>query len=174
LSLLNDSKYGYDAKDNVLRISLLRSPKWPDPNADMGRHEFVYSLYPHADSWKDAGTVRRGYELNYPLLPVPAQSHPGALPAAHSFVSLEPENLVLTALKRAEDGDAWILRFYEFAGKPTQARVRLPQTVGRAHEADLQEKVEKELPVKGSEVEFAVRPFEIKTLRLELPQEPRR
>jgi alpha-mannosidase len=69
-SLLNDCKYGYDAKGNVLRLSLLRSPEWPDPHADEGHHEFTYSLYPHGGGWREAQTVRRGYELNYPLLPL--------------------------------------------------------------------------------------------------------
>ena len=50
-SLLNDCKYGYDAKGNVLRLSLLRSPEWPDPHADEGHHEFTYSLLPHAGGW---------------------------------------------------------------------------------------------------------------------------
>ena len=67
-SLLNDSKYGYDARDNVLRLSLLRSPEWPDPHADEGHHEFTYSLYPHAGTWKEALTIRQGYEVNVPLL----------------------------------------------------------------------------------------------------------
>src|SRR5207302_3299090 len=61
-SLLNDSKYGYDAKANVLRLSLLRSPAWPDPHADEGHHDFTYSLYPHGGSWREAQSVRRGYE----------------------------------------------------------------------------------------------------------------
>src|SRR5581483_2875445 len=67
LSVLNDCKYGYDAKGNVLRLSLLRSPAWPDPHADEGHHEFTYSLYPHRGTWRQAETVRRGYELNYKL-----------------------------------------------------------------------------------------------------------
>src|SRR5204862_467756 len=74
-SLLNDSKYGYDAKGNVLRLSLLRSPEWPDPHADEGQHEFTYSLYPHGGNWKDAQTVRRGYELNYKLLSLQLDNH---------------------------------------------------------------------------------------------------
>ncbi len=69
-SLLNDSKYGYDAKDNVLRLSLLRSPTWPDPETDQGQHEFTYSLYPHGGTWREAMTVHQGYELNYPLMAV--------------------------------------------------------------------------------------------------------
>jgi len=68
LSLINESKYGYDGKGNVLRISLLRSPTWPDPEADRGHHSFRYSLYPHTGDWKQALTVRCGYEFNYKLL----------------------------------------------------------------------------------------------------------
>ena len=67
LSLLNQDKYGYDAAVNVLRITLLRSPKWPDPDADMGHHHFHCALYPHAGTWKDALTVRHGWEYDYPL-----------------------------------------------------------------------------------------------------------
>ena len=81
LSVINNSKYGYDAVGNILRISLLRSPKWPDPEADMGHHHFHYALYPHAGDWKDALTVRHGYEYNYPLTAVVTTAHAGSLPA---------------------------------------------------------------------------------------------
>ena len=84
-SLLNDSKYGYDVKGNVLRLSLLRSPEWPDPHADEGHHEFTYSLYPHGGNWRDAQTVRRGYELNYKLIAMQSQKHEGTL-AGRPFV----------------------------------------------------------------------------------------
>ncbi|MBU7587043.1 MAG: alpha-mannosidase [Nostoc sp. TH1S01] len=67
VSLLNDCKYGYDAQSNQLRISLLRSPNWPDPEADRGFHQFTYALYPHAGTWESAQTVQRSYELNIPL-----------------------------------------------------------------------------------------------------------
>jgi alpha-mannosidase len=84
-SLLNDCKYGYDAKGNVLRLSLLRSPEWPDPHADEGHHEFTYALYPHGGGWKEALTIRRGYELNYKLISLPFEKHEGALAPEHSF-----------------------------------------------------------------------------------------
>ncbi len=77
LSILNQNKYGYDAVGNVLRLTLLRSPKWPDAEADMGHHHFHYALYPHAGTWKDALTVRHGYEYNYPL----PRSSPRRIPA---------------------------------------------------------------------------------------------
>ena len=66
-SLINESKYGYDAKGNLLRLSLLRSPTWPDPEADQGHQHFSYALYPHSGTWKQALTVRQGYDFNYHL-----------------------------------------------------------------------------------------------------------
>ena len=168
LSLLNDCKHGYDGKGNVLRLSLLRSPEWPDPHADEGTHEFTYSLVPHAGGWREAGTVRAGYELNSPLRAMAAQNHDGSLPSVHSFVALEPANLLLTALKQAEDGGDLILRFYEFEGKKTAARITLPSGVAEVWEADLMEHAGEKLATDGKTVAVAVNPYEIKTLRLRL------
>ena len=95
LSVLNQGKYGYDAVGNVLRLTLLRSPTWPDPEADQGHHHFHYALYPHAGTWKDALTVRHGWEYDYPLTAVVTTAQPGSLPAEHSFASVSPENVVL-------------------------------------------------------------------------------
>ena len=67
VSLLNDCKYGYDIKDNCMRITLLRSPVDPDPDADKGVHEFCYSLMPHTGDYREGKTVHAGYELNAPL-----------------------------------------------------------------------------------------------------------
>jgi alpha-mannosidase len=91
LSILNTSKYGYDAAGDTIRITLLRSPKWPDAEADMGHHHFHYALYPHAGTWREALTVRHGWEYNYPLTAVVTTAHPGSLPAEHSFASVSPE-----------------------------------------------------------------------------------
>jgi alpha-mannosidase len=167
VSLLNDSKYGHDAKGNVLRISLLRSPKWPDPNADMGHHEFTYSIYPHAGTWREAGTVRRGYELNTPLLAIATQSHSGSLPAAHSFVSVEPANAIITAIKKAEDDDGLIIRFYESVGRETQVSLRLPPGAVRAVETDLMEKEERALEIDSNgRIVIPTRAYEIKTVKV--------
>ena len=81
-------------KGNVLRLSLLRSPEWPDPHADEGHHEFTYSLYPHGGGWKDALTVRRGYELNYKLISLPIEKHQGSLAAEHSFLQAQQDNIL--------------------------------------------------------------------------------
>ena len=173
LSLLNDSKYGYDAKGNVLRLSLLRSPTWPDPHADEGHHEFTYSLYPHGGTWRQADTVRRGYELNYKLRAVQVQTHAGALPPAHSFVGVSPDNVVLTAMKWAEDDDAMVLRFYEWAGKEADVKVQLPAGARAAWETNLIEQPSGDLAVTEGHVTVHTKPYEIKTVKVRLAADSR-
>ncbi|MGA8036883.1 MAG: glycoside hydrolase family 38 C-terminal domain-containing protein [Candidatus Acidiferrales bacterium] len=169
-SLINNSKYGYDAKDNVLRISLLRSPTWPDPEADRGPHHFTYSLYAHGGDWKQALTVRRGYEFNYPVVAVQAWTHEGAWPPSKSFVSVNGENVVLTAMKKTEDGDELLLRFYEWAGQDGNLSVTVPSGATSATATNLMEKPEgSALAVTDGKVTFAVHPFSIETIRVEYP-----
>jgi alpha-mannosidase len=172
LSLLNESKYGYDAKGNVLRLSLLRSPEWPDPHADEGHHEFTYSLYPHAGGWKDALTIRRGYELNYKLIALPFGKHQGTLPAEYSFLQAKAENVIVTALKRAEDDNAFILRFYEWAGKQGDVAIQLPTGAASASETDLMERPLGNLPVSNGEVKVPTKPYEIKTVEVRFSGTP--
>jgi alpha-mannosidase len=165
-SLLNDSKYGYDVKGNVLRLSLLRSPEWPDPHADEGYHEFTYSLYPHGGTWRDAQTVRRGYELNYRPLAVSSQKHQGTLPSEHSFVQVESDNVVLTAIKKSEDDDFLVLRFYEWAGKEADVKLQLPPGAQSASETDLMERPIADLTLQNDTVTVHTKPYEIKTLKV--------
>ncbi|PIU45429.1 MAG: hypothetical protein COS95_03535 [Ignavibacteriales bacterium CG07_land_8_20_14_0_80_59_12] len=128
VSLLNNSKYGYDIKGNSIRLSLLRSPIWPDPTADRGKHHIEYSLYPHSGRWRDASTLQYGYDFNYPLLAVVTDKHAGKLPAEESFVKVSPSNIVLTTVKKAEDSDAWIIQWYDAKGVHGEATVTLPMT----------------------------------------------
>ncbi|MBW4432982.1 MAG: alpha-mannosidase [Pelatocladus maniniholoensis HA4357-MV3] len=131
VSLLNDCKYGYDAQPNQLRLTLLRSPNWPDSQADRGVHEFTYALYPHAGDWKSAHTARRGYELNVPLQVIVCPiNHPQSSNVSESvdpeglgvsFLDLSAENLILMAFKQAEDeSQKWILRCYECHGETAE------------------------------------------------------
>ena len=166
-SLINNSKYGYDAKDNVLRLTLLRSPTDPDPDADRGPQHFTYSLYPHAGTWREALTMRHGYDFNYLLSVFQVESHTGELPPSYSFLRIEPNNLVLTAMKRSEDGDDLILRFYETAGKWTTAQITLPAGATGAVRTNLMEKPEGDpLPVIGNRVALSVTPYSIDTIRI--------
>jgi alpha-mannosidase len=170
-SLINNSKYGYDAKGNVLRLSLLRSPTWPDPEADQGHHHFVYALYPHAGDWKQALTVQQGYDFNYPLTARQTMSHSGSLPAAFSFVQVTPTNVVVTAVKKTEDGDGLLVRFYEWAGKAGNVTLTLPHGILSATVANLMEKPEgAPLTVTNAEqVTVPFTPFEIQTVIIRYP-----
>jgi alpha-mannosidase len=165
-SLLNDSKYGYDAKGNVLRLSLLRSPEWPDPHADEGLHEFTYSMYAHPGTWTEAETVRRGYELNYDLLAMETAKHPGTLKEEHSFFEVQAENVIITAIKKAEDDGSLILRFYEWAGRESDVKIVLPAGAESASETDLMERPIGDLAVAGGVLAVRTKPYEIKTIRV--------
>ena len=126
VSLLNNSKYGYDVKDNVMRLSLLRSPKWPDPTADRGQHQIEYSLYPHKGNWEEANTVNKGYNFNYRLIPFLTDVHKGSLPAEYAFIKMNAPNLILTTFKKAEDENAYIFQWYESEGKDTESEIEFP------------------------------------------------
>ncbi len=171
-SLLNDCKYGYDAKGNVLRLSLLRSPAYPDPHADEGHHEFTYSLYPHAGGWKDALTIRRGYELNYKLISLPFGKHEGALAAEHSFLRVQGDNVIITALKKAEDENALVVRFYEWAGKDGEVTIQLPPGAESAVETDLMERPIGSAAVHDGGVTVHTKPYEIKTIKVKFSNLP--
>jgi alpha-mannosidase len=173
VSILNESKYGYDAIGNLLRITLLRSPVWPDPDADRGIQHFTYEIYPHTGSWKDALTVRRGYDLNTPLLAEQVFSHTGEMPATHSFVSLDAPNVTLSAVKKAEDANALIFRMYEWAGKPTEVKLHVPAGAEYAIETNLMEDPlpgAEHLPLTGDVVTVPIKPYEILTLQVTYPE----
>ena len=171
-SLLNESKYGYDDKDNVLRISLLRSPIWPDPEADRGHHHFMYALYPHGGDWKQALTVRHGYEYNYKLEAMQVEPHTGALPAKYSYVTVKPETVVLTALKKAEDDNGLIFRVYEWAGKSGDVQFHVPKGATAATVTNLMEKPEGDaLKISDDTVTASIHPFEILTVKVSYPSQ---
>jgi alpha-mannosidase len=169
VSILNDSKYGYDAVGNVLRLTLLRSPTWPDADADRGMQHFTYAIYPHMGTWQQAETVRRAYELNTPLTAQQVFPHTGTLPAMHSFVSVEEPNMILSALKKAEDSDALIFRVYDATGKGGAMHMHVPPGATGAVEVNLME-----APVPGAvalavekdTVTLEMKPWEIRTVKV--------
>ena len=167
-SLLNEAKYAYDAAGNVLRLTMLRSPTWPDPEADRGHQHFRYALYPHAGTWKQALTERAGYEYNYGLQGMQVQAHTGSLPLEHSYLSVAPENVVLTAVKKAEDDNGLILRVFEWAGKESTVKFTVPPGATAATETNLMEKpLGAALPVVGNTVSVAIHPYEILSVRVD-------
>jgi alpha-mannosidase len=166
VSLINQSKYGYDIKGNVMRLSLLRSPKWPDPTADRGEHVIEYSIYGHKGGWEEGKTVQRGYELNTPLIPVLVQPRRGKLPPAGSFFRCEPDNIVLTVVKKAEDSDAYVLQLYEATGKDTTATITLPHSARRVLLSNFLEEDGAPLDVKNGQISLKVGKNQIVTMKV--------
>ena len=167
-SLMNNSKYGYDAVDNQLRLTLLRSPVWPDPDADRERHHFAYALYPHGGTWKQAGTVQHGYNFNYKLRAMQVAGHEGELKPEHSFASVDAGNVVVTAIKKAEDSNALVLRFYEWEGKGGNVTLTVPPGATSASLVNLMEAPEgAPLSIAKNQITMPVGPFQIQTVRVD-------
>lgn len=162
VSLLNDCKYGHSVRDGVIGLTLIKSGIEPNPVADQEEHVFTYALYPHAGTWRDAGTVRESCFLNQPLRTVEGGT-PGTV---FSFAGVEQPNVVLETVKQAEDGQGTVLRLYESENARTKTTLRVPAGVTKAYSCNLLEEIEEELPVQDGKVRFLTKPYEIKTILL--------
>ncbi len=167
ISLLNDCKYGHDIHDNVMRITLLRSPTMPDPMADSGEHQFKYSLYPHVGSWNEE-TQREAYLLNDPIIVYQRKDVAGKKVTSElsPLVSVDQPNVIIETIKRAEDGDGIIVRLYESQRKRGQVKVKLGFTVESVWETNLLEENESALSVENDSIQLNLRPYQIMTIRL--------
>lgn len=168
VSVLNDCKYGCDVHNGVMGLSLIKCGTDPNPRADREAHDFVYSVYPHAGGWRQAGTVREAYRLNNGLRAAVVPAHPGSLPEEFSFVSCRAENVVLETVKAAEDGRGFVVRLYECFNRRGVASLVFPKEIARAAECDMLENETAELPADGRELPFRILPYEVKTFRVEL------
>ncbi|GBO56880.1 alpha-mannosidase [Pseudanabaena sp. lw0831] len=165
LSVLNDSKYGYDAKPECLRLTLLRSPNWPSPNSDLGHHEFTYRLVPHQGDWREANIVQLAQDLNNPLVlqhsPIPTKQQ--------SFVRVSAPNIVLSAFKRSQDQLGWVMRFYEAHGQTTETEIEIALDslqLENIWECDLMENKNTLLQIfvdESNHLKVIFKPYEIKT-----------
>ncbi len=168
VALLNDCKYGYDVKDNQMRITLHRSPTEPDETADQGRHEFTYSLLPHAGNLRESDVIHEAYALNDPLMArlVPANLR-GDLPSAYTWAEVDVDHVVLETVKKAEDEDAWIVRIYECKQYRSNAvTITFGQPIRKAVECNLLEEDEIPVAYQDNQLTVAVKPFEIKTFKI--------
>jgi alpha-mannosidase len=186
VSLLNDCKYGHDIRENVIRLTLLRSPTDPDPKADLGEHGFTYSLFPHEGNW-DEDTISQAYALNDPLIVWPAggattagnglEADEGALaprrrfPSTSSFLSVEPANVVIETIKQAEDGQGLIVRLYESQRKRGEFTMTTGFPLAGAWRTNLLEKNQEQLRTDERGLRHFIKPYQIVTLRL-LPESP--
>ena len=177
VAILNNGRNGYDAKDNAIHLSVIRGPWGPDPRADEGEHTFGYSIYPHHGGWREGKVQFQALAFNSPLLAMQEPQHAspqeqwagkkGGLPDAYSFIKTDSDHVVLYALKQMEgfyDTDA-IARFVECEGREGDVTVELPRKV-RATETTLLEDVSVGPVGEGTTIQFHMKPWEIKTLRL--------
>jgi alpha-mannosidase len=158
LAILNDGKYAFDCDRGEPAVTAVRSPIYahheptlPSPGVryqfqDQGIQRFTLTLVPHRGGWADAGLTRRAMVVNQAPTVLLESGHDGPLPGAASYGRLEPDTVVLGALKVAEDGDDVVVRVAETAGRTGDVLIGLP--------------------VLGREIRFAIAPFEIRTFRV--------
>jgi alpha-mannosidase len=168
VALLNDCKYGYRAEGNTLDLNLLRSPSYPDPEADRAEHYFTYSLYPHKGDHVEAEVYKRGYELNVPLRTVLTDAKAGFTrkePEPFSLLRPGHPHVMIETVKKAEDDGDLIVRLYETAGSRLETTLELGFDVSEAWLADLMETRLERIPCVSGKLTISFTPFEIKTLR---------
>ncbi|GAB4514636.1 MAG: alpha-mannosidase [Anaerolineae bacterium] len=163
VSLLNDCKYAYDVRENVLRLSLLKSATFPDALADLGQQHFTYSLLPHGAGL--AETLLHGYDLNYPMQ---LAQGTGAAQTAAPFVISQSPDVVVETIKKAEDTGQTVVRLVEHGGKQQEAVLAFGVPIIAVTRANLMEEAGEPVVVEpGSQVRLHLRPFEIVTLLVE-------
>jgi alpha-mannosidase len=158
--LLNDCKYGYDINRNVMRLSLLRAPGWPDPEADRGRHSFAYALLPHIGDVRDAGVIASAEALNLPIDVRTGRA------ASGTIASVDRPNVSIEAVKKADREDAIIVRLCEVWGARGPVRVTVGAPVRSATRTDLLERDIDDTALVDGAVVVNIRPFELVTLKL--------
>jgi alpha-mannosidase len=164
VALLNDSKYGHDARGNTVRLTLLRAAYDPDPMPDIGRHRLVFSILPHEGDWKDAEVWKQGHALNTPLRVIPGK----ASDARRSWVSVDAPGVDLSALKRADDGRGIIVRLIEMNGRKVRVNLGIGWRASGLRKCDLRERSlsGRLTKVKGGKVALNLAPHEIGTWRI--------
>lgn len=167
VGLLNDGKYGHSAQGHILTMSLLRAPTHPDVNADQGHHAFVYALYPHAGDWR-SGVVTQAKRLNHPLHVAAIPGGGTWLPVEYGLVSCETPGVIIDTVKKAEDGDAIIVRVYEAHGGRTNASLAFAAAIDTAEEVNLLEEPLGPVDILSDTLRFPLSPYQIRTFSVRL------
>ena len=167
VSLMSDCKYGYSTEENVMKISLLKAPTYPNPEADRGLHTFTYSVYPHSGTVSQGGTIKQAYMLNDPLCAaVIPENKGGTLSERFCFVRSDKEGAVVETIKLAEDGNGFIVRIYEALNSKIPLKLTFGFDIEKVFECDMLENDLEQLESDGRDVKLRLSNFEIKTLRV--------
>lgn len=164
IAIMTDCKYGYSLEDSTIGISLLRSPTWPDKDADKGLHKFIYSIYPHRGNFYESDVVRMAYDLNMPL--IACKGTPQII-STYSFCRCDDINIILETVKLAEQDDGIVLRLYETQNKRTSTILHFSEKLGKVYKINCLEEGETEMPFTDEkDFKLEVRPYEIITLKI--------
>ncbi len=166
LSILNDCKYGCDAKNGHIRPTLLRCATEPNHVQDREAHAFTFSIYPHASKVCDSDVVQEGYNVNFPLEAVITDAHKGTLPCEYSLVSCDKQNVVIETVKIAEDSNSLIVRAYETWNSKTPATFTFNTRISSATECNLLEEDDVAVDCSDNTITATFKPFEIKTFKI--------
>lgn len=166
VSLLNNCKYGYDIKDHVIRLSLIKCSVYPDYLQDQGHHEFTYSLLPHEDDWVKGNTVQEGWKLNNPLTFANGAAHQSEF----SLFNTNVDHVMIDAVKKAEDDYNIVLRVHEFTGSRGNIEINSGLKVTSWQEANLLEQGFGEV-IKDDKITCEIKPYEIKSFLIKLAQD---
>ena len=166
ISLLNDCKYGYGIKKGDMSLTLIKSGTYPNEDADIGEHEFTYSIYPHAGRWQEAKTVEMAYNLNVPMLAKRTGRQEGCGGEYESFLKCSQESCFVEVIKKAEDGNGVIVRMYENKNNRVRAQIQTAYPIAHVYECNLLEENEEELTAGKNCFETVFKPYEIETFRL--------
>lgn len=169
-ALINDCKYGYDAHEQLARLTLVRGTTHPNPEADQGEHRLRYALVIH-DGLSDLEQVHLAAErLNNPIAvlgDVTGRAAAGAAPgASFSFAEADSDCVTIETVKQAEDGDGLILRLFEHANRRVTTTVTFGPKVKSVEATNLMEEGATPLAIDDNAVTLSLRPFEITTLRV--------
>ncbi|KYQ88724.1 alpha-mannosidase [Tieghemostelium lacteum] len=177
LSLLNDCKYGYSIHNGLMKLSLLRAPKAPDAECDMGTHNFTYSLYPHDGRLQDTGVIAQGYQVNSDFYQSSCFHSDNAnlehkqIPSDKAFITTDKNSVIVETVKLAEDNNDLIVRVYESYGGHAKFHFVSNQSID--HFTEIKECNGLEEPLSTHSTvekltlsnEFSLTPFQIKTFR---------
>lgn len=159
MAVLNDCKYGHDIKEDTIRLTLLKSAVDPDYTADLGHHEFTYSILPHHLEWYQAEIEEEAFDLNNPLT-----GRSGKPVLEDRFLTFDGDNIVVDAVKKAENSEAIVVRFHEFKGARAVIKMRCAFNIRQWCECSLMEIPEGTF--REEPVEIFIKPYEIKTIMI--------
>ncbi|MDI9636941.1 glycoside hydrolase family 38 C-terminal domain-containing protein [Kamptonema cortianum] len=167
IAIINAGKYGYDCHGSTLRLSLLRSPKAPDPICDRGHHEFSFVVLPHYDTLAHSDVVHAAYAFNAEPHVIQTRPSKGQIAEFPVFVSVDTRHLIVECVKKAEESNRRIVRLYECHNTRGHAHLSCVAPVRRAWLCDLEENRLQELEIVDGSVKFEYTPFEILTVMIE-------